>query len=120
RVVRGEARGQTFEPLVVAQDVEIGVGERPRLRVDDGGDLRTLDRISEAQPGGQALLHRLIATRPAEDEHDCGEHVVAVETVDDLHPTRRAERRGEPTTVTGAPRRPRLELRGGRVRPEVT
>ena len=91
RMVRGEARLETGEPLVVAQDVEVGVGEGRGAHLGDLPDGLAFVGLGEAQSRGETLLDRLVAAVATEDERDRGEHVLVGEELDRLDPARRAE-----------------------------
>ena len=58
-----------------------------QLLVEHGADLAPLGVIGQAQPGAGALLDRALATRPGEDEHDCGQQSGVVEQLHHLGPT---------------------------------
>ncbi len=96
-VVRGDAPLQTFEPLVVAQDVEVLGGDGGGARLHDLADPEARGFVVQAQSRIQALLDGGLAAGPAEDEVDGGQQPVVVEAGDDLGPGR------GPDPAAGAP-----------------
>ena len=101
RVVGGEARLEPRQPLVVAEHVEVVVGEAGGLRVGDRADEGPLVRLGEAQPGGQALLDRLVAALAAEHERDGGQHRLRREQLGGLDPARGAQPGAGPAAPAG-------------------
>ena len=69
-VVGGQPAFQTVHPLVIAEDVQVLVGDVGAPFLDDGANLVTLLGHGESNPGVQALAHRRVATDPAEHEDD--------------------------------------------------
>ena len=90
-VVGGDAPLQAFEPLVVAEDVEVLVGDGGGALLDDLADLRARLVVVEPQARVQALLDGGLAAGPAEDEGDGGQQPLGVEPLDDLGPARRPD-----------------------------
>jgi hypothetical protein len=87
-VVRGDPAGEPVEELVVAEHLEVLVGDARAAFLDEGEDLVALLGRGQAQVGVQALLHRGVAADPAEDEHDRGQQPGPVEPVDHVDPAR--------------------------------
>ena len=85
RVVRGDPATETLEPLVIAQDAEVLLGDVGAALVDVRHDLIPLLRRGEPQPGPQALHDRGVAAGAAEDEDDPREQPGTVEPLDDVH-----------------------------------
>ena len=88
-VVRGDAALEGEDPVVIAEDRQVLVGNvagAPRGHVLD--DPRLVGR-GQAQARAQALLDGGVAAGPAEDERDRGQQPRRVEPVDDLRAVRR-------------------------------
>ena len=85
-VVRRDAAAETLEPLVIAEDAEVLLGDVGAALVDVRHDLVALLRRREPQPGPQALHDGRVAAGPAEDEDDPREQAGSVEPLDDVHP----------------------------------
>ena len=88
-VVGGDAAGQAVEEVVVAEHVQVLVGQVP------AGSPRRTRRSSSRSSGVvsrtlalEALGDRGVAADPAEDEHDRRQQPLAVEPVDDVDPAR--------------------------------
>ncbi len=86
RVVRRDPAGQAVEEVVVAQHVQVVVGQVPAALLDERVDLVPLVRPGQAYAGGQALRDRGVAADPAEDEDDRRQQPFAVQPVDDVDP----------------------------------
>jgi hypothetical protein len=84
RVVGRDAALQALEPLVVAEDGEVGVQEGAAALLDDGADLVTLVLFREVDARAQHLLHGGVAAGPAEDEEDRGQQVLRPQQLDDV------------------------------------
>ena len=93
-VVGGDAAGQPVEELVVAEHLEVLVGEVRAPLLDEREDLVALLGRGQPQVGVQALLDGGVAADPAEDEHDRGQQPGAVELLDDVGPARDSTRPG--------------------------
>ncbi len=91
RVVGGDAPFQSFEPLVVAQDVQVLAGDGGGPLLDDLADQPAVVLVVEPEAGVQALLDGGLAARTAEDEGDGGQQALVVQPVDDLGPAGRPD-----------------------------
>ena len=100
-VVRRDAPAKTGDPVVVAEDAQVFVGDIGGAALGDRLDLLGLVGGGQPQAGGQALLHRGVAARTAEDERDRGQQPGGVQPVDDL---RTVGRGAAPRPVPAAPR----------------
>ena len=94
RVVGRDAGLHSRQPRVVAQHVEIGVGQRLDVTLRDRAQRSALVRIGEAHPRSETLLDRLVAPGAGEDERDRRKHPLLREPVDDL---------GSPRLVQASP-----------------
>ena len=83
-MVGRDAAREPVEELVVAQDVQVLLGQGPRGLLDPGEDLVTLGRRGEAGVGLHQLGDSGVAARTAEDEHDRRQQPLAVEALDHL------------------------------------
>ena len=83
-VVGGDAALQALQPLEVAEDVQVLVGDGAGALLDDGAHPQPALVGVEPQARVQALLDGGLAAGPAEDEGDGGQQALAVEPVDDL------------------------------------
>ena len=101
-MVGGDAPAQGEDPVVVAEDGEVLVGDVAGPPGRDRLDLLRLGRRGQPQPGLQALLDGGVAAGPAEDERDRGEQPGRVEPVDDLRPVRRRVALGPVAAAPGA------------------
>ena len=90
-VVRGDAGLEAGEPRVVAEHVEVGVGERLEVRVGDAPQRDAVGGVGEPDPAGEALLDGLVAAGAGEHEHDRGQHPLVGEPLDDLGAPRLVE-----------------------------
>ena len=68
----------------VAEHVEVLVRDNRAARLDDRADLERLGRGVEPQAGVQALLHRRVAPRAAEDERDGRQQALGAQPLDDV------------------------------------
>ena len=84
RVMGRESALEALEPLVVAQDVEIAVGERRGALLDDGSDLFALPRLREPQVRVDAETNGVVARGAAEDEIDGRKQIFGRESLDDV------------------------------------
>ena len=101
-VVGGEPGLEPGEPAPVVEHVEVVVGERGGLALDDGADLGPLAGVGEAEAGAEALLDRLVAAGPAEHEVDRGQHPLGGQQLDGLDPSRRAQAAAAPVALATA------------------
>ena len=69
-VVGGDAAREAVQEVVVAEHVQVLVGDRTAALVDEGDDLVALLGRGELEVRVQALGHGGVAADPAEDEHD--------------------------------------------------
>ena len=100
-MVRGQAPLQAVEPLPVAEHGQVLAGDGGDPGLHHPADLGAFVRGGEAQPGGEALLHRGVAAGPAEDEQDGREQPLPVEPVDDVR-AHRATPAGTAPPAAGA------------------
>ena len=117
-VVGGDAAGEAVEELVVAEHLEVLVGDVRAALLDELEDLVALLGRGQAQVGVEALLHRRVAPDPAEDEHDRGQQRGPVELLDDLAAAAASTRHGCPPDRGRAACR-RAPGRRSRIRPEA-
>ena len=87
-VVGRDAARQPVEELVVAEHLQVVVGQVAAALLDVGEDLVALLGVGEPDVGRQALRDRRVAADPAEDEHDRGQQALAVEPLEHLDPAR--------------------------------
>ena len=90
-VVGREAHLERRRPAVVAEHVEVVVGEGRGALVDDGPDADPLVGRRQPQAGVEAGGHGLLAAHAAEDEVERRQHLAVVEDLDDLGPARGEE-----------------------------
>jgi hypothetical protein len=69
-VVGRDAAREPVEEVVVAEDVQVLVGDVAAATLDEGPDLLALVRRCQPQVGVQALGDRGVAADPAEHEDD--------------------------------------------------
>src|SRR5206468_128853 len=75
-------------PVVVAQDVEIVVGERDNVLLGDGADARPLVGAGQPQTSSDARVDRVIACGATEDEEDRRQKVFLRQPLDHLDTSR--------------------------------
>ena len=97
RVVRRDAAGEAVEELVVAEHLQVLVGQVRAALLDEREDLVALLRRGQPQVAVQALLDRGVTADPAEDEHDRREQAARSSC------STTSLRRGHPD-ASGAPR----------------
>ncbi len=102
-VVGGDAALQPVQPLEVAEDVQVLVGDVGAALLDDRADQGAVGVLVEPQPGAEALLDGGLAAGPAEDEGDRGQQALGVEPVDDVDPARGPDPAGAAVGHRAAP-----------------
>ena len=102
RVVRGEPGLEPGEPRVVAEHVEVVVGERGGVPFRDLAQLAAFGRRGQPQARGDALVDGLVAAGATEHEHDRRQHLLVPEPLDDLAAPRRVQPRPPATCARAA------------------
>ena len=90
-VMGGEARLEAFEPLVVAERVELIVVELGDVVLSDRPDTDPLGAADQPKAVAQQLANGVVARSPREDEHDRRQQVVALKQGDELRASRADE-----------------------------
>ena len=87
-MVAGHPVAERLREGLVAERVQVGGVERGDLEVAELQDLGPLGVAGQPDVGRPALLHRLVAAGPGEDEVDRGQQALGLQQVDHLDPGR--------------------------------
>ena len=90
-VVARDACGEPAEPLVVAENGQVSVGQVAGVFFGDGPDTQGLVAAGEAHPRCHTGRHCVVAGGPGENEVDRRHEIEGCQLVDDLDPARRRE-----------------------------
>ncbi len=112
-VMRGQPGLEPRDPRVVAEDVEVFVGETGSVALGDPAQRPPFGGRRQPQPRRDALVDGLIAPRPTEHEHDRGQHLLVGEALHDFAAPRRVQPR---PPAASARERTLVETLGDRVR----
>ena len=112
-VVHGETPTQTVDEVGELEGLQVVVGEAAQSRVGNRLDLATFFGRGEQESVAAALVHRVVAGGPREDEDDHRQEIVALKCLEEFTSSRRSKGRWRRARLGSAPLRTRAKTTGG-------